>query len=334
MVDTKLLNKICRKVEGAAIVDAADSNLGYVDSGSYALNKIMSGKFRGGYPIGSLIEISGESSTAKTVFIIHALINAQKEGFYAVFVDNEQALSFDFAESLGLDLTKLIYLSPESMEDCFSAISDSIKAIREVDPETPIVVGYDSIGSSPTRKELDAGMGENAEITGALRAKVAGQCLRKLNMSVRPAKATVIVVNQLRGSLNMYGSPNTKAGGGRALKYYCGVQIISKSSGKKAILFDDLDNAIGITGTMYVEKNKHAVPFQDCGFTFYFKEGLDRFAGLEEVLKKCRKIVVPINPETGKDSKGWYVAPGFQEEKFRLKELPDLLDKYPALLDE
>jgi len=333
MVESNLLKKICKKVEGAAIVEAADSNLGFVDSGSLALNKIISGKFNGGYPIGSLIEISGESSTAKTVFIIHALISAQKDGYYSVFVDNEQALSFDFAESLGLDLTKLIYLSPESMEDCFAAIDNTIKAIREADKDTPIVVGYDSIGSSPTAKELDGGMGENAEISGALRAKIAGQCLRKLNMSVRPSKATIIVVNQLRGTLNMYGPSNSKAGGGRALKYYCGVQAISKST-KRDIIFDDLKNAIGINGTIFIEKNKHTVPFQECGFTFYFKDGLDRYAGLEQILKKARKITTPINPETGKESKGWYVAPGFQEEKFRLKELPEILDKFPGLLDE
>jgi len=332
-MEHSILKKICKKVEGAEVVDSKTLNYGYVDTGSLALNKICSGKFTGGFPIGNLIEIAGESSTAKTVFVIHSLIEAQKKDFYTVFIDNEQALSLDFAIKLGLDVTKLIYICPKSMEDCFQAISDVIAQIREVDKDTPIVVGYDSVGASPINKELEAEMGNNAEITGALRAKVAGQCLRKLNQSVRPQKALVVVVNQLRGTLQMYGPQTTRAGGGRALKFYCGIQLLSKS-GKNDIIYDDLKNAIGIKGTLYTEKNKVTVPFQSCGFEFYFDAGLNRYSGLEDVLIKTRKIVVPTNPETGKESKGWYALPDMLNEKFRLKELPRVLKEHPELLND
>ena len=97
----------------------------------------------------------------KTVFLTHAFVGAQKKGYYTVMIDNEHAYSPAFAKVLGVDPEKLIYLMPETMEDCFEAIEKAILAIREKDKETPIIIGYDSIGVSPTRKEMDDTFGKN-----------------------------------------------------------------------------------------------------------------------------------------------------------------------------
>lgn len=320
-----ILKKIAGKVEGLSVVEAQGFDLGFVDTGSYAYNKIISGKFQGGYPIGSVIEIAGESSTAKTVFAIQALINAQQKGYYTVFIDNEQAFTPEFAQKLGLDLDKCFYASPETMEDCFDVAEKAVDAIRTEDPDTPIVVAYDSIGASPARKEMEGDVGSNAEITGALRAKVAGQCLRRVNQMVRPKKVLFLVINQLRGTLAMYGPKSSKAGGGRSLKYYCAAQVLSKS-GKNDIVEDDLKNAIGIKGRLEIEKNKITVPFQNCEFFFNFTEGLGRYDGLLEVLLKSRKIVSP--------NKGWYAIPGKEEKKFRKSDIGDIVRDNPELLED
>jgi len=179
------IEDICKRLDGASVLSEESQVFGFVDSGSYVLNKVISGKYLGGYPIGAITEIYGESSTAKTVFLTHAFIGAQKEGYYTVMIDNEHAYSPAFAEKLGLDSNKLIYSQPETIEECFGFIENSITAIREKDSETPIVIGYDSIGTSPTKKEMDDEFGKNSEMGGALRAKVAGQCLRRINPLLR-----------------------------------------------------------------------------------------------------------------------------------------------------
>ena len=320
-----ILKKISSKVEGLSVVEKEVFDLGFVDTGSYAYNKVISGKFNAGYPIGSVIEIAGESSTAKTVFAIQALINAQKKGYYTVFIDNEQAFTPEFAEKLGLDLDKCFYASPETMEDCFDVAEKAVAAIRAEDEDTPIVIAYDSIGASPARKEMEGDVGDKAEITGALRAKVAGQCLRRINQMVRPKKVLFLVINQLRGTLDMYGPKSSKAGGGRSLKYYCAAQVVSKS-GKNDIVEDELKNAIGIKGKLVIEKNKITVPFQNCEFFFNFKTGLDRYEGLKDVLMKNRRIVMP--------TKGWYAIPGKEEKKFRASDLPEVVKENPELLED
>ena len=135
---SNLLEDICKELESASILSKESQVFGYVDSGSHALNKVISGDYNGGYPIGSITEIYGESSSAKTVFLTHAFIGAQRDGYYTVMVDNEHAYSPAFAETLGLDASKLIYAEPECLEDCFEFIEKSILAIRKKDADTPI----------------------------------------------------------------------------------------------------------------------------------------------------------------------------------------------------
>lgn len=306
------LDDICKELDGASLLSTESQVFGYVDSGSKVLNKIISGDFNGGYPIGSLTEIYGESSTAKTVFLTHAFIGAQKQGYYTVMVDNEHAYSPSFAEKLGLDTGKLIYTEPETLEDCFETIENAILAIRKKDKDTPILIGYDSIGTSPTRKEMEESFGKNSEMGGALRAKVAGQCLRRINPMLRKYKAGLIIINQVRSKVGvMFGDPRTRAGGGKALLYYCGTSLEAQS-GKNDALYDDRKNPIGITGTIKAVKNKITKPFQSCEFKLLYDQGLQPEYGLTLEYYKQGLATIP--------TKGWYSIDG-GETKSRSAEL-------------
>jgi len=305
------LDDICKRLDGAALLSEEDQVHGFVDSGSYALNKVLSGRYDGGYPIGAITEIYGESSTAKTVFLTHAFVGAQEKGYYTVMIDNEHAYSPSFAKTLGVDPEKLIYLMPEAMEDCFEAIEKAIMAIREHDKETPIVIGYDSIGVSPTRKEMDDTFGKNSEMGGALRAKVAGQCLRRINPLLRKYKAALLIVNQVRSKVGvMFGDPRTKAGGGKALLYYCGVSL-ETCSAKSDVLYDEIKNPVGIKGTVKCVKNKITVPYQNCEFELLYNKGLTQEHGLAVAAYKKGQVTSP--------SKGWYSLDG--ETKHRAGDL-------------
>ena len=297
-----ILDDICKRLDGANLLSEEGQVFGFVDSGSYALNKIISGDYNGGFPIGGITEIYGESSTAKTVFLTHAFKGAQEQGYYTVMVDNEHAYSPSFAKILGVDSEKLIYTMPETMEDCFETIEKAILAIREKDKDTPIVIGYDSIGVSPTRKEMEGDLGNNSEIAGALRAKVAGQCLRRINPLLRKHKAALIIINQVRSKVGLvFGDPRTKAGGGKALLYYCAVSL-ETASAKGDVLYDEMKNPTGIKGTIKCVKNKVTVPYQDCEFKLMYNEGLSREYGLT---LSAYKNGIATSP-----SKGWYSLDG------------------------
>ena len=90
--------------------------LGFVSTGSFALNKVISGKYDGGIPIGGITQITGESSTAKTVFLSHVFSEAQKKNYHVKIIDTENAYHPEFAESMGIDPQKLYYSNPETLD--------------------------------------------------------------------------------------------------------------------------------------------------------------------------------------------------------------------------
>ena len=282
--------------------------MGFVSTGSYALNRVISGDYTKGIPIGMITQFMGEASTAKTVFATHILKDAQQKGYYAMLVDSENAYNPEFAESLGLDPKKLIYAAPDTLEDCFQVIEDTIKAIRETDADTPIVIAYDSIAVSPSKAEFEAENYDGNNMQGAVRAKSTGACLRKINPLLRKHKVGLVVINQIRNKVGvLYGNPETQAAGGKSLEYYLGVNMKTISNKTSDLIKDENKQIIGIQGKLRNTKNKVSIPFRETTFKLMYDEGLDPYEGLLDFL-----VVDGIVQQSG----GWFT---FGEKKFQRK---------------
>ena len=281
---------IIKRLKGARPLSEAVLDLGNVPTGSYALNRIISGEYTKGIPIGAITEFCGNSSTGKTVFITHLIREAQQQSFYTIMVDSENAYNSKFAESLGVDPEKLIYCAPETLEDCFETMESLVEEIREKDKDTPIVIAYDSIAVSPIREEFkdgENGSFDSHNMIGAMRAKLQGACLRKINSSLKKNKIGLLVVNQLRQKVgdSKYTSGNTKAAGGRALEYYLTIALKCVANKKDGSLKDDNGKSIGLKGMVENTKNKYGAPYQDCEFKLFYDEGLDEWYGLAHQLR-------------------------------------------------
>ena len=279
--------EVLKKLRTAGLLSNEVKDLGDVPTGSYALNKVISGDYNKGIPIGMITQFHGESSTAKTVFATHILKEAQVKGYYTMLIDSENAYNADFAAHLGLDPDKLLYAAPHTLEDCFNTIQETIMEIRETDKDTPIVIAYDSIAVSPSKAEFEAEGFDGNNMVGAIRAKSTGACLRKINPILRTQKVALIVINQLRSKVGvMFGDPTTMAAGGKSLDYYLGVNLKCVSNRSKDFIKDDKDNILGITGYVKNTKNKVSIPFRECNFELLYNEGLSEFAGVLELLLK------------------------------------------------
>ena len=206
------MSDVLKALKSAGLLSDQQLDLGFISTGSYAINKVISGSYDKGVPIGYITQFMGESSTAKTVFVTQTLAEAQKNGYHTILIDSENAFSPSFAAVMGVDPNKLIYDSPPTLEDCFEKIEKLIMEIRELDKDTPIVVGYDSISVSPVRAELEGDGYKQNNMLGGLRARITGDCLRRLNTIVRDQKVALMVINQLREKVGqLYGDPSTPA---------------------------------------------------------------------------------------------------------------------------
>ena len=314
---------VIKRLKNAGLLSEQAHDLGFVSTGSYALNKVISGNYMNGIPIGQISQFHGESSTAKTVFATHILKEAQSKGYYSMLVDSENAYNPTFAKTLGIDPERLIYSTPETLEESFQVMEETILSIRETDPETPIVIAYDSIAVSPSKVEYDAESYDGNNMQGAVRAKATGACLRKINPLMRKHKVALIVINQLRSKVGvMYGNPDTMAAGGRSLDYYLGVNLKCVSNKTTDLIKDDHKRIIGITGTVRNTKNKVSIPFRECEFELMYDEGLNACAGLLKQL-----VLDNIIDQNG----AWY---SWGDVKFQRKEFDESFatsDKFAEL---
>ena len=307
---------VISRLKNAGLLSEQVQSYGFVSTGSYALNKVISGDYFGGIPVGYITQFFGEASTAKTVFATHILKDAQSKGYYSMLVDSENAYNSDFARKLGLDPEKLIYAAPDTLEECFQVIEDTIKTIRESDPDTPIVVAYDSIAVSPAKAEFEDSSYEGNNMEGAIRAKTAGKCLRKINPLIRKYKVGLVVINQTRSKVGvMYGDPTTTAGGGKALEFYLGVNLKTISNKTSDLIKDATKNVIGIQGKVRNTKNKVALPFRECEFELRYDTGLNPYYGILPALKEDGVIT---------QGGAWYTVVE-NEFKFQSKDFEMLL---------
>src|SRR6056300_1726838 len=304
---------IILKLKNASMLSEQELTPELISTGSYALNKVISGKYNGGIPIGMITQFIGQASTAKTVFGTHILREAQRKGYHTLIIDSENAYNPTFARTLGIDPEKLIYAAPETVEECFDTIEKIINSIRTEDPSTPIVVFYDSLAVSPSKAEMEAEGYEGNNMQGATRAKMIGACLRKINPSLRPKKVALVLVNQIRTKVGvMYGDPRVAAAGGNALEYYLGVNLETS----KTDTVGDKDNPTGIRGKVKNKKNKLIEPFKSCEFELMFNKGLNPLYGLLPHLERDGIV------ERGGS---WYTVKA-TGKKFQSAHLQDLIE--------
>ena len=73
----------------------------WISTGNYTLNKLISGDFNKGVPLGKVTVFAGESGAGKSFICAGNLIReAQKQGIFCVLIDSENALDESWTESI------------------------------------------------------------------------------------------------------------------------------------------------------------------------------------------------------------------------------------------
>jgi recombination protein RecA len=103
-------------------------------------------------------------------------------------------------------------------------------------------------------------------------------------------KASVVFINQIRQKIGvLYGNPQTTAGGGESLPFYCSTRIELRS--KKEIKAKGSDAVKGINTDFNLKKSRFNKPRQkaeDVGLLF--DHGIDPFGGLLGAMLNAERI--------------------------------------------
>jgi archaellum biogenesis ATPase FlaH len=182
MASTKFNNFIKKMRETTGSTSFKESRYGevkhWISTGSYALNRILSGSIYKGIPSGKVVLISGENSTGKSLISAKIMANALNEGFDHIFYfDSEGGALRDFFENVGCDTEKIEQILVQSVEEAQLQILNVYNMIQEFKEKNPdedvkFLCVLDSLGALVAEKVTrDADKGKVASEMGG-RAKL------------------------------------------------------------------------------------------------------------------------------------------------------------------
>ena len=201
-------------------VEAGDVH-SYIDTGSYALNALLSGSIFGGLPSNKITAIAGEAATGKTFFalgIVKHFLDKYKEGG-VVFFESESALTKDLVESRGVNSKRVVIVPVSTVQEFrYQAIRVLDKYISQSEEERkPLMFVLDSLGMLSTTKEMED-TAEGKETRDMTRSQIVKAAFRVLTLKLGKAKVPMIMTNH---TYSVIGSmfPQKEMGGGSGLKY-------------------------------------------------------------------------------------------------------------------
>lgn len=229
----------------------------------------------GGLPEGRVVQISGLESSGKTTLALTWLAQYQKThpDRQVMWVDVEHTLDKAWAQTLGVDLERLIYMDPVGMSG--EEILTDLATVFEA-PDLGLVV-LDSIAALSTQDEFDSK--DITKVSYQSMAKPLGKFFRVIVEQLHRNRITLLCINQLRSNIGDQYHPWLEPCGkslafATSVLLRCGTRKFINEAGVEGS--DSMEDPQGIRIKFKVVKNKVTVNNRGGGYlTIRFRSGVD-----------------------------------------------------------
>jgi RecA/RadA recombinase len=316
--------------EYASIVDEgveAGDVSGFIGTGSYSLNALLSGSIYGGLPANKVTALAGEPSTGKTFYainIVRQFLQDNAKGFVFYF-ESESAISKQMLEDRGVDVKRIAIMPVATIQEFRTqAVKILDKYLETKGEKLPMMFVLDSLGNLSTEKEM-ADIADGKDTRDMTRAQLIRGAFRVLTLKLGKANVPLIVTNHVYDVVGAY-MPTKKMGGGSGLEY--AASTIIYLSKKKDKTLDDDDGRTGAVITAHTKKARLTIEDKKIETWLNYANGLDPYYGLLGLAEKYgifKKVSTRYELPDG--SKVFESQIKKTPEKFYTKEVLDLIDE-------
>ena len=298
----------------------------WVGTGSTMLDLAISNRKYGGFPVGRVSEITGLEQSGKSLLAAHALLNTQKKGGLAVYIDTENAIATEYLSAIGLNLKDMLYIPLETVEDIFETVDVIIEKVRSSDKNRLVTIVVDSIAGASTKTEMAADFDKDGYATA--KALIISKAMRKITNLIGRERICLIITNQLRQKLNApaFSDPWTTPGG-KGIPFHASVRLRLSSIGAIKAKREGRDEIVGSRVKAKLVKNRVGPPLRECEYEVYFDSGIDDYSSWLTVMKEHNLV---------SQSGAWYSWTDKRSGeviKFQSKEFVEKIMSNPELYD-
>ena len=305
-------------------IEAGDVD-SFIDTGSHALNALLSGSIYGGMPSNKITAIAGEAATGKTFFalgIVKAFLDKNKDAG-VIYFESESALTKELVEARGIDSKRMVVVPVATVQEFRH---QSIKVVdkyleQDASKRKPLMFVLDSLGMLSTTKEMED-TAEGKETRDMTRSQIVKAAFRVLTLKLGKAKVPMIMTNH---TYDVIGSmfPQKEMGGGSGLKYAAS-NIVYLSKRKEKDGKEIVGNIIHCKN--YKSRLTKENALIDVRLTY--KDGLDKYYGLLELALKHEIFKsVSTRIELPDGTKQYAKTINNEPEKFFTKDILKQIDE-------
>ena len=268
---------------------------GFLDTGCYMLNAVLSGSIFGGVPNNRITAFAGEEATGKTFFALSVVKNFLETDPEAVVVyyDTEASVSAKMMKDRGIDINRVILSEPATIQDFRHHALKLIKAYEKSKTRPPMLMVLDSLGMLSTTKEIED-TAEGKETRDMTRAQIIRGTFRVLTLKLARAKIPMILTNHTYDAVGSF-YPSKQMSGGGGLKYAAStIAFLAKKKEREGT--DIVGNIIRVT----MNKTRISKENKSAELLLRYDTGLDKYYGLldlaakYDIIKKTdRQYVLP-----------------------------------------
>ena len=191
---------------------------GWIDTGSFILNALVSGSLYGGVPNNKVVALAGEQATGKTFFALGMVKNflEQNKDGGTIYYDTEAAVTKDMMETRGIDTNRLIVAEPQTIQQFRHHGLQVLDRYIDSKESPPMMMVLDSLGQLSTTKEMEDST-EGKETRDMTKAQVIKATFRTLGLKLAKAQVPMIITNHTYDVVGAY-VPTKEMSGGSGLK--------------------------------------------------------------------------------------------------------------------
>jgi RecA/RadA recombinase len=252
--------------------------MGYIDSGCYALNGLLSGSIFKGVADNRCTGFAGDPATGKTFFVMSVLNNflaSDPEAGGALF-DTESATSKGMMEGRNIDTSRVILSEPVTIQDFRSKSLNLLDLYAKSEDRPPMMMVLDSLGQLSSLKEIKD-TAEGNDVKDMTKAGLIKGTFRVLRLKMAKLRVPMLVTNHVYANVGGYGPPKVMSGGS-GLPYTADqIAFIAKSKVKEG----EVVTGNVLTVTMF--KSRLSRENQKVQLLLNYDRGLDRYYGLADI---------------------------------------------------